>query len=323
MNDDPFGFVETPEPLADWLAGELWVQAPEEGDRILYPGAGRGELAAAVHRRCSVRGRTAPDAVFVERDPDHIETLENRFVGPDATHNHGVPETSSDSRSYHRALRSVPEDAPVATDVTIHNTDFLRDPPEGTFDYIISNPPYTAYNKVAEEDREFYNEAFQTTTGRYGLYVPFVEQMLELLAPNGILVFLAPVQWLNAKSSKAFRNRIRHEAPATPRLVPDCAFPDHAVRTTVNLVGRDDAEWTGPATNPARTNLSPCCRTRGIDRLVERFGVPEDEHEDVIDEYLERDRGVSQLLNHFRTKERDELDDTPEDQQQPSLQSFA
>lgn len=322
MNEDPLGFVETPAALADWLASEVLLTEWDSNDRILYPGAGCGNIAAAVHRRCSVRGYTPPEAVFVERNPDHISALEDRFVGTDATHNHGVPPASDVSRRTHQANRKPIQDAPVDTDVTIHNRDFLKDPPEGSFEFIVSNPPYTAYDQVAKEDRELYNECFETATGKYGLFAPFVEQMLDLLAPNGVLVFLAPVQWLTTSSSESLRNLIRRHYPVTPFMVPECAFPDVQVETTLNIVGRPGADWTGYTRPPSRTRLTPTTRYWDLERFFERLGVDEDDMEDTLSDYTRQREMIEKFFGHKLRSERESLDAGSVNSRQTALERW-
>jgi SAM-dependent methyltransferase len=255
VNEDPLGFVETPPALADELAGQVMPTTPKPGDRILYPGAGRGKIAAAVHRRCSVRDIDCPDAVFVERDAQHLETLRDRFVGEEASHNHGVPPLSDESTRCHRPMYGSISKARVDADVEIRHTDILLDPPPGTFEYIVANPPYTAYSEIERERREAYADRFETATGQFHLYTPFVEQMLDLLAQNGVLVVLLPDRWLTLEAARPLRDRLRQENPCTPILVPEPAFPDHKVQTTIAVVGRSDAPWTGQVRPPSRTSL--------------------------------------------------------------------
>lgn len=313
MNDDPLGFVETPDALADWLAAEVLLTPSDSDDRILYPGAGHGQIAAAVHRHCSVRGRPCPDAVAVERDPGRCSVLRERFVGPDAPENHGVPTLSEASAERHRAVRARVERAAVHASFEVREGDFLADPPGGPFDYIVANPPYTAYQHIPEDDREQYAAEFETATGSYPLYAPFVEQMLDLLAPNGVLVFLAPIKWLSTDVTQPLRQRLRHASPATPELVPEPAFPDHAVTTTVNVVGRAGADWTGPTRPPSQTRLGLTHATGGfLARLLYGLGVADDEFEEAVAAYQDRFETHRTRVNWQDRTDREVLDSPPD-----------
>jgi|GEM_PF-5553036 len=310
MNDDPLGYVETPPALADELAGHVMVTHPEAGDRILYPGAGQGNIAAAVHRRCSVRGLPCPDAVFVERDSAHLDTLGDRFVGADASHNHGVPPTSEDSAWHHKAYRGTISKARVDADAAIRHTDFLADPPSGTFEYIVANPPYTAYPNIETERREAYAERFETASGQFPLYALFVEQMLDLLAPNGVLAVLLPTNWLTIQAVRPLRDRLRHEQPSTPILIPDPAFPDHSVQTTAMVVGRTDSRWTGEPRAPSNTRIYLThMHGPAIDPFLERVGVADADLDDAAEEYMDRTRFLQRLVGNRGRRERQELDD--------------
>jgi len=299
MNTDELGFVETPAPLADWLASETLLRAPTQGDRILYPGAGRGNLAAAVHRRCSVRELPAPDATFVERHSERAARLRDRFEGPDAPMNNGVPERSDASVEWHTPYRSRSGAGEIKADVEVVETDFLRNPPDGPFDYIVMNPPYTAYQQIATADRETYAEQFETATGRFPLYVPFIEQALSLLGDNGILTFLAPDSYLTLGVTESLRWRLRAANCTTPMLVPDMVF-DEMVQTAVTTVMLRDTDLLGPPTAPQerRFKLTPLAGDL-VYQLFERFGTPEESCREAVKTYFEAVETASRRVGNI------------------------
>lgn len=324
MNEDPLGFVETPPALADWLASEVLLTCPDPGDRILYPGAGRGNIAAAVHRRCSVRDLHCPDAVFVERDEGHLDDLRDRFVDEDATYNHGVPPVPEASRRWHRPYRGPTHEAAVDTSTSIHARDFLRDPPAGLFEYVVANPPFTAYPNVDPDDREDYAERFETACGQFGLYAPFVEQMLDLLAPNGVLAVLLPVQWFTTRAARALRSLVRRESPCTSELVPEVAFPDHQVVTNVAVIGRADADWVGRLNPPWETRLGlTSMRGHYLRDLLDGLGVDEGDLESVVSEYVDSFELTRRLVANRDRRERQDLEPMDEAaRRQRSLAAF-
>jgi len=306
VNTDELGFVATPPPVADWMAAETFLRPPTEGDRILYPGAGEGNLAAAIHRRCSVRGFPAPDATFVERDPGRGATLSERFVGDDASMNNGVPERSAESVEWHTPLRSQPETAAIHADVEIVETDVLRDPPDGPFDYIVMNPPYTAYPHIATEDREVYADQFHTAAGQFPLYAPFIEQALDLLADDGICTFLAPDSYLSLSTTAPLRWRIRQANVATPMLVPDFAF-DEMVQTVITTAMPGESGLLTPASSSdGRSFTLTPLEGRPVSLLFERFGHSGDASQAAIREYFQTTRAASQRM---RNNSQRDLDD--------------
>lgn len=306
MNTDELGFVATPPPVADWMAAETFLRPPTEGDRILYPGAGGGNLAAAIHRRCSVRGVPAPDATFVERDPGRAATLSERFVGDDAPMNNGVPEQSAESVEWHTPLRSQPKTAAVHADVEIAETDVLLDPPDGPFNYIVMNPPYTAYPHIATEDREAYADRFHSAAGQFPLYAPFIEQALDLLADNGTCTFLAPDSYLSLSTTAPLRWRVRQANVATPLLVPEFAF-DEMVQTVITTATPRGSGLLAPAMSPDERSftLTPL-GGRPVSLLFERFGHSGEAGQAAIREYFETTRAASQRV---RNNSQRDLDD--------------
>lgn len=283
MNTDELGFVETPAPLADWLAAEVLLRTPSKGDRILYPGGGRGNLAAAVHRRCSVRELPAPDATFVERHP----------------------ERSDPSVEWHRPYRSCAGAGEIEADVEVVEADFLRDPPAGPFDYVVMNPPYTAYPQIATEDREAYADRFETASGQFPLYVPFVEQALRVLADDGILVFLAPDSYLTLGVTEPFRWWLRQATTATPLLVPELAF-EEMVRTAVTVTMPADSNLLGPTGPPHEQRFGiTSLEGRLVSLLFERLGVPESEHTPTIQAYFDRAKEASQRARNASDRDLD------------------
>ena len=275
------GYVPTPEPLADYVAASALFRSPDPDARVLYPGAGTGNLLAAVHRRYAVRQLPAPDGVAVERNPDRSDQLRNRISGPTATCNNGVPALSDASQHYHTPVYRRPSASPigdptsVSASISIQQADFLSDPPEGPFDYIIANPPYVRYNEIPTQDRDYYRNHFKTASGRFNLYAPFVEQMLELLAPNGTLAFIAPVGYLTNWTAEPLRNRLRYANPYTPELLPEFAFPNHNVVVTLTVVDGPDTEARAsrPPSN-TRLYLTGVGKEYGV--LADRYALDDD-----------------------------------------------
>lgn len=235
------GFVPTPPAVADYMAPTLFVEPPEEGDRVLFPGAGTGCLAAAVKRYCSVRDHPCPDAVAVDTSAERLATLEEHVANED-------PEVPPISARAERRLqptypKRVPsQDRPVTLDVETIEANFLLDPPSGTFDWIIANPPYTRYNALDPDKRERHADGFQSAEGRYRLYQPFVEQMQRLLADGGRLAFLAPWGYMTdvggQSGSAAFRRQLRTDRLTGFVLLPELAFPDVKIQTVVTTLTR-------------------------------------------------------------------------------------
>lgn len=77
------------------------------------------------------------------------------------------------------------------------------------FDCVIGNPPYIRVqelNKWAPDECEFYKWNYQSAKkGNYDIYVVFVERCLKLLAPHGLLGFIMPHKFWQAKYGEGLR----------------------------------------------------------------------------------------------------------------------
>jgi hypothetical protein len=80
------------------------------------------------------------------------------------------------------------------------------------FDCIIGNPPYIRVqelNKWSPDECEFYKARYRSARkGNYDIYVVFIERGLELLAPDGLLGFICPHKFWQAKYGEGIRKAI-------------------------------------------------------------------------------------------------------------------
>lgn len=91
----------------------------------------------------------------------------------------------------------------------IHKRDFLKVPVEGTFDYIIGNPPYITYHDMDEGQRELLKDNFQTCKyGRSDYCYAFMEMSIKALAPGGKMAYLVPYSILTNKFAGELRKYI-------------------------------------------------------------------------------------------------------------------
>jgi type I restriction-modification system DNA methylase subunit len=108
------------------------------------------------------------------------------------------------------------------------------------FDCVIGNPPYVRIQNLDVELADHLRQNFETATGKFDLYIPFLELGTALLRPNGLLGMIVPNKFLTADYGKAFRRfATRHE---TLRQLVDfgstTVFPDASAYCCLVFLGR-------------------------------------------------------------------------------------
>lgn len=93
--------------------------------------------------------------------------------------------------------------------------DFVLDPPKGSFEAIIANPPYIRHHRLSGPTktklREFGAKALgKALDGRAGLHIYFLLRALELLSTNGRLAFIMPADTCEGIFSTALWAWISH-----------------------------------------------------------------------------------------------------------------
>jgi adenine-specific DNA-methyltransferase len=170
----------TPAALANYLAGRVLRQLAELGRtrlRILDPACGDGELLFAVRRMAEELFPAAEiSLVGYDLDADAIEVAQERAseLGVAAEWRQG---------------------------------DFLQigpTLPAGTFDAIITNPPYVRTQQLGQETAQLLASEFKLS-GRIDLTHPFVVMMPSLLRPNGAVGLLCSNRFLTTKAGANMR----------------------------------------------------------------------------------------------------------------------
>lgn len=76
------------------------------------------------------------------------------------------------------------------------------------FDYIIGNPPYVRIHNIEPAYRDKLKQHFIYTLGTSDLYVIFFEKSLQLLNPQGELIFITPNSWIKNVSQSSLREQL-------------------------------------------------------------------------------------------------------------------
>ena len=106
---------------------------------------------------------------------------------------------------------SLIDDHEVAGDKAFKWEDEFKEIMEnGGFDVIIGNPPYVSANNMIYEDRVYFNKksTYTTLSGKWDLYIAFIERALLLLRNNGRQCFIVPYGLLNQPFGQKLRKFI-------------------------------------------------------------------------------------------------------------------
>jgi SAM-dependent methyltransferase len=206
------GKVVTPLEIALHMVGKLFRGLPPRpSSRVLDAGCGSGVFVDAVIMWCKRHNLELPEIVCIELDPKLVEIARTKFAG--------------------------------LSKVRVIQGDFLTmDPDElGSFDFIISNPPYISYEKIEPTKRNLYKSMFEVAYGRFDIYMLFFEKALKLLKPGGRLVFITPEKFLYVLSARNLRKLLSRYVVEEIELVAEDAFKGVLAYPAITVIRKEEA----------------------------------------------------------------------------------
>ncbi len=123
----------------------------------------------------------------------------------------------------------------------------LDDPPQAACDLVVGNPPYVRVDRLAPAYRQRLRAKYgDVLQGKWDLYLCFLASWERWLAPDGILAFVTPNQYLLGNSAAKLRRELSQRLRI--RLLLDCcglasfsgAIPPAAITIFENVVPRAD-----------------------------------------------------------------------------------
>lgn len=199
---DQLGAVFTRREVVDFildLVGYSSAQRLHEMT-LLEPSFGSGEfLFAAVDRLITAWQQHAA----------HLPSsaLENCIRGVEIdSSSHEVTRSRLVDLLCSRAL-SISESEHLAKQWLWHG-DFLLTAFCGCFDFVVGNPPYVRQERIPPALLRQYKDRYQTIFDRADLYVPFIEQSLNLLSQAGTLGFICANRWTKNRYGGPLRQMI-------------------------------------------------------------------------------------------------------------------
>jgi len=79
---------------------------------------------------------------------------------------------------------------------------------EDGFDIVIGNPPYLGFHGFKDE-KLYYRDHFESATGRFDLYIPFIDKGIRLLKDGGLFGYICPTNFMKRQHGKALRRLLK------------------------------------------------------------------------------------------------------------------
>lgn len=156
--------------------------------RLLEPSFGDGDFLLPALDRLLAAWRAAgtPEPVAALRDS--IRAVELHRASAETTHDKIIDRLEA-------------EGLPAAAVATLAAAwliqgDFLLAPLDGSFDFVVGNPPYVRQELIADALMAEYRARYRTIYDRADIYVPFIERSLGLLAKGGQCGFICSDRWM-------------------------------------------------------------------------------------------------------------------------------
>ena len=170
--------------------------------RLLEPSFGAGDfLLRAAQRLWSAFVRDGGTPATAAEDLRHaITAVELHQTTFDLTTRRLVDQL--------KQLGLSPHDADTLCTSWLIRDDFLLTPLNGSFDFVVGNPPYVRQERIPAALLNEYRRRFRTLYDRADLYVPFFERALDLLNDEGVLGYICANRWLKNRYGGPLREKI-------------------------------------------------------------------------------------------------------------------
>ncbi len=157
-----------------------------------------------------------------------------------------------------------------------------RDLSGGTFDVVITNPPYVSSLSLArntsEQIRKHWKTQFEAATGAYDLYVLFMELAIRLTRANGYIGLITPNKYVAAPYGGGIRELIRTYTQFCGLLdiSRDRVFQDPSVYPVVSIFKKSTnnnipTDYLERDTKTGRVRVLRRVHPRDLDALPERM----------------------------------------------------
>lgn len=147
------------------------------------------------------------------------------------------------------------EEAEALVDRWLTCGDFLLAPLDGSFNYVVGNPPYIRQELIPDVLMAEYRARFSTIYDRADIYVPFIERSAHALAKGGQMGFICSDRWMKNRYGARLRQLIsdRFHLKTYVDMVDTPAFHSDVVAyPAITVISR---EKPGPTRIAIRPNI--------------------------------------------------------------------
>lgn len=122
-------------------------------------------------------------------------------------------------------------DAEALCTTWLVSDDFLLAEIDGSFDYVIGNPPYVRQELLSDVLIGEYRRRYATVYDRADIYIPFIERSLQLLSEGGALGFICADRWMKNRYGGPLRRLVadRYHLRAYIDMVDTPAFHSEVI----------------------------------------------------------------------------------------------
>lgn len=195
------GAVFTRSEIVDFILdlSGYTVDRPLAQCRILEPSFGGGDfLLPIIDRLFASRKRFSGNTIInLTNSLRAVELHRSTFV---STRQRVIDHLAS--------FELAPKEATKLADSWLVQGDFLLEPLQGEFDFIVGNPPYIRQESIPDVLLSEYKRRYTTLYDRADLYIPFIERCLCLLKPKGVFGFICSDRWTKNKYGGPLRGLV-------------------------------------------------------------------------------------------------------------------
>ena len=138
--------------------------------------------------------------IFIENSIREYEELKPKYF------NEFSPSEKSKLKNRINELLEVITNGNKNFDIKIYFSDVFHD--KGGFDIVIANPPYIEFKNLAKDIKNKIEKNFKTLTGKYDIYVAFLELNHEILNAEGLFCYINPTRFFQRDYGTAIRKFI-------------------------------------------------------------------------------------------------------------------